>query len=116
MNTIFEVSKVILPSIITGLCTFLITRYTYNKNRPLDKLEIAYNRIYYPLYRIISDKDINQDINVVIDKCRLYFTKYNKYVDISTKRLYESVCQCNKEAKRKSIYRKFVNNIYDRNS
>lgn len=56
MGTILELSKIILPAIITGLFTFFITKYTYNKNRPLDKMEIAYNRVYYPLYQIISDE------------------------------------------------------------
>ena len=116
MNTLFEILKIVLPAITAGLFTFFITKYTYNKNRPLDKLEIAYNKIYYPLYRIISDKNINEDINIVISKSKIYFTKYNKYVDISTKRLYESLCQCTKEAKKKSIYTNLKTNIYDRNS
>lgn len=36
----------ILPAIIAGFFTFYITKYTYSKNQPLDKLEIAYNNIY----------------------------------------------------------------------
>lgn len=59
MEKIFDIIKIILPSIITGIFTFLITRYNYNKNIPLDKLEIAYNRVYYPLFRLIKD---NNDI------------------------------------------------------
>jgi len=119
MNIIFEISKVILPAIITGLFTFLITKYTYSKNVPLDKLEISYNRIYYPLYRIMSDKnmgeDINKNINMVIDKSKIYFIKYNKYIDIYTKRLFESLCKCTKETKRQAIYSDFILIIYDRN-
>lgn len=116
MNTIFEIFKMISPSIITGLCTFLITKYTYNKNRPLDKMETAYNRIYYPIYKIISDKNINKNIDMVIDKSKIYFIKYDKYVDLSTKRLFKSLCECDKEAKRKSVYQSFKDNIYNRNS
>lgn len=116
MENIFNILKIILPAITTGLCTFLITKYTYNKNRPLDKLEIAYNRIYYPIYRLIFDENFNNDINVIIDKSKIYFIKYDKYIDISTKRLFDSLCKTNKETKRKSIYRSFKDNIYNRNS
>jgi len=112
----YEILKTILPAIIAGLFTFFITKYTYHKNRPIDKLEKAYNRIYYPLYRIISDKNINSNINYVINKSRIYFIKYDKYIDISTKRLFNSLCKTNKEAKRKSIYQSFKDNIYNRNS
>lgn len=112
----YEMLKAMLPAIIAGLFTFFITKYTYYKNRPLDKLEKAYNRIYYPLYRIISDENINSNINYVINKSRIYFLKYDKYIDISTKRLFNSLCKTNNEAKRKSIYQSFKDNIYNRNS
>lgn len=111
METVVEILKVILPVIITGLFTFFATKYTYNNNRPLDKIEIAYNRVYYPIYRIISDENINKDINYVINKSKTYFIKYDKYIDISTKKLFESLCKCNKETEKKSIYQKFKDNI-----
>lgn len=116
MEILFEVLKVILPAIIAGLFTFFVTKYTYNSNRPLDKMEVAYSRIYYPLYKIVSDKKMNDYIDEVIKKSKLYFAKYDKYVDVSTKRIFENLCNCNKEAKRKSIYQRFKENIYDRNS
>lgn len=115
METLFEILKVILPAVITSLFTFFITKYTYNNNRPLDKIEIAYNRIYYPIYKIISDKNITNDINEIIKRCKLYFTKYEKYADISTKKLFKELCGCNKETKKKSIYQSFKDNIYNRN-
>ena len=40
----------LIAVLATGLITFFITKYKYHKNIPLDKLEIAYNRIYYPIY------------------------------------------------------------------
>lgn len=117
MQNIFEIFKIVFSVIATGLCTFLITKYTYNKNRPLDKLEIAYNRVYYPLYQILfsNDGDIN-NIEEVINKGRLYFNKYGKYIDVSTMRLFNLLCECEKEARRKSIYRRFKDNIHNRNS
>ena len=107
MEILFEVLKIILPAIIAGLFTFFVTKYTYNNNRPLDKIEIAYNRIYYLLCKIISNKNINGDINEVIKRSKLYFTKYDKYVDVSTKRIFENLCNCNKEAKEKINLSKF---------
>lgn len=60
-DTFIEILKAVLPVIITGIITFLITKYSYHKNIPLDKLEIAYNRIYYPIYCLItSDLEIPQ--------------------------------------------------------
>lgn len=116
MGTISNILKIILPAITTGLFTFFITKYTYNNNKPLDKIEIAYNRVYYPIYKIIKDKNVNHDINTVINKSKIYFMKYDKYIDISTKKLFESLCECKKEAKKKSIYRNFRDNIYNRHS
>lgn len=116
METIFEILKVILPAIITSLFTFFITKYTYNNNRPLDKMEIAYNRIYFPIYKIISDKNMSDDIDGVIKRSKSYFTKYDKYIDVSTKRIFGNLCSCNKVAKKKSIYQSFKDNIYNRNS
>lgn len=113
MENVFDILKVVLPAITTGLFTFIITKYTYNKNRPLDKLEIAYNRIYYPIYKIISDKNIS--MKVAIDKINIYLLKYNKYVDISTKRIFESLRECKKETKKKSVYQKFKDNIFNKN-
>lgn len=116
MEIVISLLEKIVPVIITGLFTFFITKYTYNKNKPLDKIEIAYNRVYYPLYKILSDKGINDDINSVIDKSKIYFKKYSKYIDNSTIRLFELLCQCENKTEKKNIYQKFVDHIYNRNS
>ena len=116
MKIFFEILKVMLPAITTGLFTFLITKYTYNKNRPLDKMETAYNRIYYPIYKIISDKNINKDINKVIDKSKIYILKNSKYIDTSTQRIFDSLCKCNKNAMKKAIYKNFKGNILEKNA
>lgn len=113
METIFEILKIILPTIIAGLFTIFCNKYTNNKNIPLDKLEIAYNRVYYPIYKIISNND---NIDNAVEKSEIYFIKYDKYIDISTKRLFESLNKCNKKTKKRSIYQRFIDNIYNRNS
>lgn len=112
---LFELIKVILPAIITGMITFLITKYSYNNNRPLDKLEIAYNRVYYPLYKLVTDKNI-KDIDFIITKANYSLNKYNKYVDRSTLRAFNYLCECNSEAKKKDAYENFKENIYNKNS
>lgn len=114
MDTLFEILKIVLPAITAGLFTFFVTRYTYNNNRPLDKLEIAYNRVYYPIYTLIMDK--NKDIDDIINRSETYIKKYNKYVDMSTKRLFEMLSECTKETKKKSIYQNFKDNIYSKNT
>ena len=35
----------VVASIITGIFTFIITKYGYHKNIPLDKYEKAYDRV-----------------------------------------------------------------------
>lgn len=116
MGTAFEISIVILPAIITGLFTTFIAKYKYNRNIPLDKMEIAYNRVYYPLYKIISDKNLGENVDEVINRSRIYLVQYNKYIDVSTKKLFNKLCNCNKEAEKKTIFQSFKNNIYSRNS
>ena len=71
----------LVSAIIAAIGTFLITKYTYDKNVPLDKLEISYNRIYYPIYRLIRD---NKDVMQIIEMSKMYLLKYDKYVDRST--------------------------------
>jgi len=114
METIFEILKIILPAITTGVFTFFVTKYTYGKNRPLDKFEIAYNRVYYPLYRMIS----NDNMNIIdfIHYSEKYFLKYDKYIDISTKKIFASLKKCKNKMNRKFIYKNFKNNIYYKNA
>jgi hypothetical protein len=91
MESFIEILKIILPTLITGIFTFIVTKYNYNKNVPLDNMKIAYNRIYYPLYNIINNnKEYNkEDINDVINNISTYMNDYNiKYIDRSTHKSY----------------------------
>ena len=36
----------ITPTILTSVTGFLLGKYNYFQNRPLDKMEIAYDRVY----------------------------------------------------------------------
>lgn len=104
--------KIILPALITGISTFIVTKYNYNKNVPLDKMEISYNRIYYPIYQIIHKKDIIKNLDTTIEQIKSYLDRYNKYADISTLKAFNSLC----ENKDKYSYNNFTNNICNKNT
>lgn len=111
MSIFWETVKIILPAIVGGLFSFLITRYTYNRNIPLEKMEIAYNRVYYPLQRLLLNSEDGDDVNYFIEKTKLYFEKYEKYINPSTQRLYENICSQKSDREKKSIYKQIKDNI-----
>ena len=94
MESFIEVLKVILPALITGIFTFIVTKYNYNRNVPLDNMKIAYNRIYYPIYKMIYQKynDNMKNLDKVIAKIKPYLDKYNKYADDSTTKSFNLLC------------------------
>lgn len=120
MELIFEILKIVLPAIITGFSTFIITKYTYNKNIPIDKLEISYNRIYYPLFELMrsrnnknkSDYKIYLDLMICEAEWRL--KKYRKYADKSTLRTFNLLCSSNTQVEKEANLLIFENNIYDK--
>lgn len=102
----FEVLSPLIITIITGVITFLITKYTYDNNKPLDKLEITYNRLYFPVNRLIlNTQSVDEDF---IEKCNMYFNKNIKYVDRSTMKAFNFLKE---ELTNKEAYRNFKNNI-----
>lgn len=114
MDVLFEILKVVLPSIITGMFSYLLAKYTYNKNTPLDQMKITYNRLYYPIYIIITSDNV--DIDSSVEKIKKYITKYKKYIDGSTLKAFNYLCKCDTIAKKKAAYQNFKNNIYNKNS
>lgn len=113
MKAFYELIKVILPPIIAGFFTFLVTKYTYNKKIPLDKMEVAYNRIYYPIFKILYEKKefVSSNVGDVISKIQPYLKKYSKYADRATMKAFKML----KENKDKYSYDNFASNIYERN-
>lgn len=99
----------LVSAIIAALGTFLITKYTYNKNVPLDKLEISYNRIYYPIYRLIRD---NKDVIQIIEKSEIYLIKYDKYVDRSTLKAFRVLKEKSEDM---DAYNAYTSNISEMN-
>lgn len=114
MDTFIEIAKIVTPVILTGIITFLITRYTYRINIPLDKLEKAYNKVYYPIYCLFyTDKSTE----FIIKKCKQYLEKYKKYVDKSTLMAFEILMKSYNDLEYdKSSYESFKINIFNMNS
>lgn len=99
----------LVSALIAALGTFLITKYTYNRNIPLDKLEISYNRIYYPIQRLIRD---NNDILQIIEKSEIYLLKYDKFVDRSTIKAFRMLKE---NAENMDAYNAYTSNISEMN-
>lgn len=114
MDNFIEIAKIVTPVILTGIITFLITRYTYRINIPLDKLEKAYNKVYYPIYCLFyTDKSTEY----IIKKCKQYLEKYKKYVDKSTLMAFEILMKSYTDLEYdKSSYESFKINIFNMNS
>ena len=112
MEIFIKILKIILPTIISGLFTFIITKYNYNKNVPLDNFKIAYNRVYYPIYKILCDENTNKKIEQIIFKISPYLKKYDKYVDRATLKAFKLL----NEFKDETTFENFRTNIYNKNS
>lgn len=113
MEKLWEIFMEWSPVVITGLVTFLLTRYEYGKKIPLDKYEIAYNRIYFPIYYMIMEKKSAAEI---LEKSDNYFKKYYKYVDRSTLISYRDIKRNLDNIDKSKEYINFENNIIDVNS
>lgn len=80
MEGIYEIIKVIIPVIITGFVTYWVTKY----NRcPTDKIEVAYNRIYYPLMKVIKNSE-GKNNELILEETKKRLQKYNKYASRTT--------------------------------
>lgn len=78
---IFELISVIITALITGIATYLIT--AFNKC-PIDKIEIAYNRIYHPIWKNIKLRENFGDYNAMIAETKGRLLKYEKYASRTT--------------------------------
>lgn len=107
----YEIIISIVTVVLSSIGSFIVTYYKYNKNIPLDKFELSYNRVYYPIYKIILNSD-EKDINQIIEKVKFYILKGDKYVDGITKNLFKSLQENQNNSKlQKKQYRMFEENI-----
>lgn len=118
MELLIEILKIILPAIITGIFSFFVARYNYGKNVPLDKMEIAYDKIYFPIYKMTNGKIFKNIANKTNNLDRLLheissiLNENSKYADKSTLKSFDMFYK-NKD---KETYVNFKNNIINKHS
>lgn len=89
---------------IGAAITFIVTKMNNENNLPKEKMEIAYDEVYYPIQKILLENDYTDDSELV-KKIEPYFEKYDKYISLSTK------ISFNLLKKKKVKIKKFSNNI-----
>lgn len=98
----------VVAGVITGVFTFFITKYTYHKNIPLDKYEMAYDKVYYPIYCLLKSEKNRETIIIESEK---YLNDNTKYVDRSTLKAFRYLKESGEKQKKKA-YDNFMNNVY----
>lgn len=115
MEKYIDLLTELLPVLATGIITFLVTKYTMSWNVPLDNMKISYNRVYYPLIRVMRNttyKTVNhQELQQLMNYLLL---KYDKYISSSTKRTYDNylkVFNQNSKTNIKTEYMQFYDDV-----
>ena len=87
-----EIFGNIIVSIITASLTFIITRYEIFKKRPTNKLEISYNKFYYPALVWGEDLDFTYTAyDNYVSQIKVRIKAYDKYVTEETKKLFSKL-------------------------
>lgn len=107
--TLLKILNMVIPAVIGGFFSFLVTSYSYKKNTPTDKMEIAYNRVYYPISKLIKEGGRQK----VEDEAGFYLDKYDKYADRTTVRIYKELKK-SPESEKDAEYKRLVVNINSR--
>lgn len=89
---------------IGAVITFIVTKINNENNLPKEKMEIAYDEVYYPIQKILLENNYTDDSELV-KKIEPYFEKYDKYISLSTK------ISFNLLKKKKVKIKKFSGNI-----
>lgn len=116
MKTIvIEIIKIIFPTILGFIFSWILN----NRQKPNDHLEIAYNRIYYPLYRLIQNNkpDDNIDYSEIARIIEGKIKRYEKYFNPTTLRVYKQFKNAIEDDYNvKNIYILLKDNIYSQNT
>lgn len=86
MDTLFDLLKEVAPALVTGVISYLLAKYKYHKDVPLDKMEKAYDEVYFPLYQAVRDECSAPEL---LEKTKIYYDEFYKYFDRSTLVAYE---------------------------
>lgn len=78
MKYVIEILKIILSVLLSGGIGFWIAKYESKVEQSKEKLEIAYNRIYYPIQKIIREQEVKNkgDYTKILTSCGSYIIKY----------------------------------------
>lgn len=116
METIaLEIIKILFPAILGFISSWMLN----NKQLPNKNLEIAYNRIYYPLYILIQNNISNENIDYVQIKniIEAKIAKYQKYFNPTTIRVYKQFKKSIEDNYNiKNTYSLLKENIYTQNT
>lgn len=116
MKTIvIELIKLAFPTVLGFVLSWILN----NRQKPNENLEIAYNRVYYPLYRLIQNNkpDDNIDYNEIAKNIASKIIRYEKYFNPTTLKVYkqfEKAIEDNYNVK--NIYILLKENIYSQNT
>lgn len=110
---IYEIIKIIIPAMITGFATYWVTKY----NRyPTDKIEIAYNRIYYPLLKLIKKPEDIWEYKKITEEVQRRLRKYDKYASKTTIKACQVLEENINNKSVKYYFQLLVDDIYKYNS
>lgn len=113
-DTIFNIIKDLLPPIITGAITYLITKYAAGWRKPIDKIEIAYDRVYYPIFEFMKKAGSEKKYCDIVDFCNDKILEHKKYFSQRTIVLVKNFERSNENTKEEN-YDLLYNNIRDWN-
>lgn len=80
---IASIINLVMPILLTGFITFLISRYSYNRSRPLNNYKFAYDNVYYPILVMMKKQDSFSE-RQFIAQIDYVLTKNYKYIDRGT--------------------------------
>lgn len=119
MSIIQNVLSPILPAVVTGLITFFITRYSYRNQTTIDKIEIAYDKFYYPVFQYIFKHPNLEEFDELINLCEKLMQENEKYISDKTIEFYYSFKKASEGSNKENIrrcYETFERNIKQANN
>lgn len=113
---LLELLKIIIPAIVS----YFVARWSFRQSSPKDKLEMAYDEIYFPLYQLMKEQDEdNIKYTCIYSAAQVYLKKYYKYANKTTLMAYINFKKAIASGQQKCIsvsYDKLYDNIYNQNT
>lgn len=119
MSALQEIISGIIIAVVTGTITFFITRYSYRNQTTIDKLEIAYNGFYYPVFQYIFEHPKLTEYGELIALCDILMKEHEKYLSLKTVEIYHLLKKANEKNDKANMihwYDAFEKNIKQSNN